>query len=158
MKKFLWVLALVFVVFPVMRMLNFFAIFLAENWRDGEKDSQSRKREKIVAGLTVLFNVVFIPFFNRAMGGLWCFDWVTGANFVRSIPGILGVWVVFGVLPASASCLFSLLVCAALRKVQIQRENEAGENKSDLYFSSIFSLVVSYTALLLFVVKSLIFG
>lgn len=153
-----WVLALVFVVFPVTRMLRFAMIILPEEWRNGEKDGPSAKNKKIVAWSTVIFNVVFIPFFNRAMGGLWCFDWVNGANLVRSIPGILGMWFVFGMIPVSISCLFSLLVCAVLHKNQMRWMNGGRPNKSDQYFSAIFSLVVSYTVLLLFIVRNLIFG
>ena len=159
-----WIFVVAFVVFPVIHFARvaFFALRKEKpkkysNAKDEQLQQSMRKNKKIIGWATAIFNAALIPLLNRSMGGLWSFNWVTVDKLLQSIPGIIGIWFVFGIIPASESALFALFVYAFLHRKESPFSRKIDHPyEEELYFGCILALWITYGGLMVFIAWNLI--
>ena len=153
-----WLFLFFFIGIPMAYGIYFIIALAMEKRAKAEADHSVQKNKKIIMVSTLLFNLVLIPLFNRAMGRLWEVEWATSENLFRSIPGILGLWFVFGMIPASVSFLFALAVYFFLHRkdTRLFSRGYHPPYSGEVSTGCIFAMGVTYTGLLVLIVVNLV--
>lgn len=159
-----WVAVILFIILPLAHFLYMaFAIIKRkdknkyENQQEKSIKNSSIKNKIIIGWTTIIFSIAIVPVFNYCMMDIWSFNWVNPENILQSIPGMIAIWFIFGMIPTSTSMFFSLLICSFLhRREDVAKKNKNTTHESEMYFGAFVGFIGTYTFLLIYGVMNIL--